>query len=101
MTVTPSSSGEGGIRTLDDPEAIPVFETGAFSRSATSPWWCFEPFGVNPDELDLKPYSLSREAIPLKSIGIFSTALHCPPVPVKNGSKEDSDEFMVPRTAGA
>ena len=31
------SSGEGGIRTLDDPEAIPVFETGAFNRSATSP----------------------------------------------------------------
>ena len=43
--MTPSSSGEGGIRTLDDPEAIPVFETGAFSRSATSPWWCVEPFG--------------------------------------------------------
>ena len=39
MTVTPSSSGEGGIRTLDDPEAIPVFETGAFNRSATSPVW--------------------------------------------------------------
>jgi hypothetical protein len=30
-------NGEGGIRTHDDPEAIPVFETGAFNRSATSP----------------------------------------------------------------
>ena len=30
-------NGEGGIRTPDDPEAIPVFETGAFNHSATSP----------------------------------------------------------------
>ena len=56
---------------------------------------------MDPDELVLKPYSLSREAIPLKSIGIFSTALRCPLVPMKNGSDHDSDEFMVPRTAGA
>ena len=32
-----SGSGEGGIRTPDDPKAIPDFESGAFNRSATSP----------------------------------------------------------------
>ena len=30
-------NGEGGIRTHGDPEATPVFKTGAFNRSATSP----------------------------------------------------------------
>ena len=30
-------NGGGGIRTHDDPEAIPVFKTGAFNRSATPP----------------------------------------------------------------
>ena len=30
-------SGEGGIRTPDDPKAIPDFESGAFILSATSP----------------------------------------------------------------
>ena len=30
-------SGEEGIRTPDDPKAIPDFESGAFNRSATSP----------------------------------------------------------------
>ncbi len=30
-------SGQGGIRTHDDPEAILVFETSAFNRSATCP----------------------------------------------------------------
>jgi len=33
----PETSGEGGIRTPDTPKGIPVFETGAISRSATSP----------------------------------------------------------------
>ena len=32
-----SENGEGGIRTHGDPEATPVFKTGAFNRSATSP----------------------------------------------------------------
>ena len=32
-----SSSGEGEIRTLDALSGIPVFETGAFGHSATSP----------------------------------------------------------------
>ena len=31
------TGGEGGIRTLDTFDSIPVFETGAFVRSATSP----------------------------------------------------------------
>jgi len=35
--VARSSSGEGGIRTLDELSPIPVFETGAFDHSATSP----------------------------------------------------------------
>lgn len=30
-------SGEGGIRTLDSHKAIPIFETGPFNRSGTSP----------------------------------------------------------------
>ncbi len=30
-------SGEGGIRTLDSLTAIPVFETGRFNHSRTSP----------------------------------------------------------------
>jgi hypothetical protein len=30
-------SGEAGIRTLDTASGIPVFETGAFNHSATSP----------------------------------------------------------------
>ena len=30
-------SGQGGIRTHDDPKAILVFETSAFNRSATCP----------------------------------------------------------------
>ena len=30
-------SGEGGIRTLGDVSATPVFETGPFGRSGTSP----------------------------------------------------------------
>jgi hypothetical protein len=30
-------SGEGGIRTLDNLAAIPVFETGRFNHSRTSP----------------------------------------------------------------
>jgi hypothetical protein len=30
-------NGEGGIRTPDTVAGIPVFETGAFNRSATSP----------------------------------------------------------------
>ena len=30
-------NGEGGIRTHGDPKATPVFKTGAFNRSATSP----------------------------------------------------------------
>jgi hypothetical protein len=29
--------GEGGIRTLEGRESLPVFKTGAFNRSATSP----------------------------------------------------------------
>ena len=32
-----SCNGEGGIRTHGDPKATPVFKTGAFNRSATSP----------------------------------------------------------------
>ncbi len=32
-----SVSGRGGIRTLDSPEAIPVFETGRFNHSRTLP----------------------------------------------------------------
>ena len=32
------SGGEGGIRTHEGREAPPVFKTGAFNRSATSPW---------------------------------------------------------------
>ena len=35
-------SGEGEIRTLDALSGIPVFETGAFGHSATSPF----PFGL-------------------------------------------------------
>ena len=31
------SRGEGGIRTLDTPKGIPVFETGRFNHSRTSP----------------------------------------------------------------
>ena len=31
-------SGEGGIRTLGDVAATPVFETGPFGRSGTSPY---------------------------------------------------------------
>ena len=31
------NGGEGGIRTRDTPKGIPVFETGAFNHSATSP----------------------------------------------------------------
>ncbi len=30
-------NGEGGIRTHGDPEATPVFKTGAFNRSAIPP----------------------------------------------------------------
>jgi hypothetical protein len=33
----PNNGGEGGIRTLDTLSSIPVFKTGAFNRSATSP----------------------------------------------------------------
>ena len=33
----PRDSGEAGIRTLDTASGIPVFETGAFNHSATSP----------------------------------------------------------------
>ena len=33
-------SGEGEIRTLDALSGIPVFETGAFGHSATSPFPC-------------------------------------------------------------
>ena len=33
-----SIGGEGGIRTHEGREAPPVFKTGAFNRSATSPW---------------------------------------------------------------
>ena len=32
-----AANGEGGIRTHGDPKATPVFKTGAFNRSATSP----------------------------------------------------------------
>ena len=31
------SGGEGGIRTLDTVSRMPVFKTGAFNHSATSP----------------------------------------------------------------
>src|SRR5574343_556443 len=33
-----SGCGEGEIRTPEDLSALPVFETGAFDHSATSPW---------------------------------------------------------------
>jgi hypothetical protein len=33
----PTISGEGGIRTLGTIAGTPVFETGAFDHSATSP----------------------------------------------------------------
>ena len=36
-SVRAETNGEGGIRTPDDPKAIPDFESGAFNRSATSP----------------------------------------------------------------
>ena len=36
-SVRAQTNGEGGIRTPDDPKAIPDFESGAFNRSATSP----------------------------------------------------------------
>ena len=36
----PGAGGEGGIRTLDGLLPIPVFETGAFNHSATSPQLC-------------------------------------------------------------
>ena len=32
-------SGEGGIRTPETLASLPVFETGTFNRSATSPWF--------------------------------------------------------------
>ena len=35
--ITPNSGGEGGIRTHDTLARIPVFETGTFNRSVTSP----------------------------------------------------------------
>ena len=35
------TGGEGGIRTPDTVSRIPVFKTGAFNHSATSPIICF------------------------------------------------------------
>ena len=34
------NGGEGGIRTHDGLAPMPVFKTGAFNRSATSPFGC-------------------------------------------------------------
>ena len=40
------SGGEGGIRTHDGLAPMPVFKTGAFNRSATSPFVCH--YGKRP-----------------------------------------------------
>ncbi len=40
--------GEGGIRTHETCEGPPVFKTGAFNRSATSPG-LVRPFGLRGD----------------------------------------------------
>ena len=42
-------SGEGEIRTLDTLAGIPVFETGAFGHSATSP---YEHFPCSPGPIE-------------------------------------------------
>ena len=37
MHLGPENGGEGGIRTHEGLSPLPVFKTGAFNRSATSP----------------------------------------------------------------
>ena len=54
--------GEGGIRTRDTLADIPVFETGAFNHSATSPEANTRPFSGLSDPLaNLLPILLSFE----------------------------------------
>ena len=38
---TRANCGEGGIRTLDTVARMPVFKTGAFNHSATSPVYVY------------------------------------------------------------
>ncbi len=55
------SCGEGGIRTLDTPKGIPVFETGRFNHSRTSPInYLMIPFALSQlyPSIDLKNFSL-------------------------------------------
>ena len=48
------NGGEGGIRTHGKLAPTPVFKTGAFNHSATSPHWGLymriEPFGARANE---------------------------------------------------
>ena len=56
------SGGEGGIRTRDTLADIPVFETGAFNHSATSPEANTRSFSGLSDPLaNLSPILLSFE----------------------------------------
>ena len=56
MTVSPG--GEGGIRTHETLAGLPVFKTGTFNHSVTSPWTTeilAEREGFEPS-LELAPY---------------------------------------------
>jgi site-specific DNA recombinase len=46
------TSGEGGIRTLGDVAATPVFETGPIGRSGTSPSTLASDYILDPDRMD-------------------------------------------------
>ena len=41
LTILKNNGGETGIRTQERVAPLPVFKTGAFNRSAISPFRCF------------------------------------------------------------
>ena len=60
--LTVLSGGEGGIRTLDPVARIPVFETGTFNHSATSP---MAPILADPRGAVSRNQGCSRSSPPI------------------------------------
>ena len=58
--------GEGEIRTHEGREALPVFKTGAFNRSATSP---AAPYIARPDTLSNAFYALDAAQVAAQYFG--------------------------------
>jgi hypothetical protein len=88
-----SHSGEGGIRTRDGLAPMPVFKTGAFNRSATSPEGCADasgPFRSGPATDSATSHAGSIAGVSVSGRIAFE-CYGVPAVAVRHGTWEPAD----------